>query len=77
MYWASTLSIYVHRIEVAWSRILGIDVVFDPEQLLIASLQERTQAASVLVGAGYDPAAVADVCGLPPMATAEVPTNVA
>lgn len=79
MYWAETLEpTYISRIEQAWSRVLNLPVKFDPEQLLIASLQERSQAASVLVAAGYDPVAVADVVGLPPMGviTVEASTDV-
>ena len=42
-------------------------LAFDTESLFLAGLAERAQAAATLVGAGYDPAAVADVVGLPPI----------
>ena len=38
---------------------------FDTDTLLLTTLQERSQAASVLVGAGYDAVAVARAVGLP------------
>ncbi len=67
MYWAQTLNVtYIPRIERAWSKVLNAVVKFDPAQLLIASLRERADAASVLVRSGYDPDTSATISGLPP-----------
>ncbi len=67
MYWAQTLNVtYIPRVERAWSELIGSEVKFDPAQLLIASLRERADAASVLVRSGYDPDTAAVISGLPP-----------
>jgi HK97 family phage portal protein len=67
-YYRATLKpTYGRRIEGALSRILGQPVRFDPEELFLASLTARTNAAATLVRSGYDAAESLDVAGLPPM----------
>lgn len=77
MYWAQTLKVtYVSRLERAWSDILGVEVSFDPERLLIASMKDRVYSAAELVRTGFDPAQSVDQVGLPPIAhTGEVPVT--
>lgn len=68
---------YAKPIEDALSEIKAAPVRFDPEEFFLASLGTRAQATRTLVDAGYDPAAAADVAGLPPMAhTGAAPTTV-
>jgi HK97 family phage portal protein len=68
---------YVKRITDAWSSVIGQVVKFDPEELFLASLQERTLAAATLVNAGFEASGSVDVVGLPPIRhTGKVPTTV-
>jgi len=65
-YWRASLRpTYGKRIENAWSRILGQQVRFDPEELFLASMRDRTNAAATLVRTGFDPSESLDVVGLP------------
>jgi len=76
-YRASLYPTYIKRISEAWSGVIAQQVVFDPEDLFLASLQERTFAAATLVNAGFDPTDSVDVVGLPPIGhTGKVPTTV-
>ena len=77
LYYRQTLqTTYISRIEEAWSRIMGVEVLFDPEQLLVASLEQRVRSASELVRSGFEPDASVDIAGLPPIAhTGEVPVT--
>jgi len=76
-YRASLYPTYIKRVSEAWGEILGSSVVFDPEELFLASLQERTFAAATLVNAGFEPEDSVDVVGLPPVRhTGKVPTTV-
>jgi len=77
MYWAQTLKpTYVSRLERAWSDVMGVEVTFDPERLLIASMKDRVYSASELVRTGFDPADSLDEVGLPPIGhTGEVPVT--
>jgi len=64
--WRETLApTYARRIEAAWTDVTGIGVRFDPEELFLASVLNRANAAAALAGAGYDGAGVADAVGLP------------
>ncbi len=76
-YWRQTLApTYARRIEAAWLDIAGLVIRFDPEELFLASLAERSNATAVLINSGFEPAAAADVAGLPPMAhTGEIPNH--
>ena len=66
--WRETLApTYARRIEAAWTGVTGIPVRFDPEELFLASVLSRAQAASLLAAAGYDGAGSADAVGLPPI----------
>jgi len=68
MYWAQTLKpTYVSRLERAWSDVMGVEVTFDPERLLIASMKDRVYSAAELVRTGFDPADSLDEVGLPPI----------
>jgi len=77
MYWAQTLKpTYVSRLERAWSDVMGVEVTFDPERLLIASMKDRVYSAAELVRTGFDPADSLDEVGLPPIGhTGEVPVT--
>jgi hypothetical protein len=67
---------YISRIEAAWSRILGAEVLFDPETLLVASLEQRVRSAAELVRTGFEPDPSVDAVGLPPIPhTGEVPVT--
>ena len=80
-YWRQTLKpSYASRITAMWTEILGTQVRFDPEELFLASIQDRAQAASVLANSGYNGEESAEVVGLPPISVDEkepvdVPTN--
>ena len=77
IYWSQTLKVtYVSRLERLWTDVLGVQVRFDPEPLLIGSMKDRVWSAAELVRVGYDPAASADTVGLPMIPhTGEVPTT--
>jgi phage portal protein BeeE len=67
-YWRQTLApTYARRIESMWTDHLSSQVRFDPEELFLASMRDRTASAGELVRSGYDPAVSADVVGLPPI----------
>ena len=67
-YWRSTLApTYARRIESAWSQVLGTTVRFDPEELFLASLKERAEAAATLIRSGFRPEGSLDTVGLPPV----------
>jgi len=75
--WRETLyPTYGKRIEAAWSDHLEVKVTFDPSILFVTSLVNRADAASKLVGVGYDPADVAAATQLPDMAFSEEAVNV-
>ena len=68
LWWRSTLKpTYARRIERALSDVKGTPIRFDPEELFLAPMRERSESAGVLVRAGFDAAEAADVVGLPPM----------
>ena len=72
-YWRQTLEpTYASRIEQAVQQITGNVVKFDPSQLFLASIQDRSQAASVLANSGYDLADITRAVGLPPMDAAPI-----
>jgi len=77
LYYQQTLQAYISRITQAWSKLLGAEVLFDPEKLLVASLSQRVSSAALLVRSGYEPDETLDVVGLPPIAhTGKVPVTV-
>jgi hypothetical protein len=77
LWWQQTAMAYVSRIEVAWSKILGAEVLFDPETLLVASLKQRADSVALLVRSGFEPEPSLDVVGLPEIAhTGKVPVTV-
>jgi len=47
--------------------VTEIMVRFDPEELFLASVLSRANAAAVLAGAGFDGPESADAVGLPPI----------
>jgi len=70
--WRETLNpTYAARIESALSELLGVTIRFDPSSLFTTSLVNRADAASKLVGAGYEPADVTVAVGLPDMNVSE------
>ena len=77
LWYQQTAISYISRLEAAWSDILGADVVFDAETLLVASLEQRVRSVTELVRTGFDPVASVDVAGLPPLLThtGEVPVT--
>ncbi len=76
-YWRQTLKpTYGSRIERALTDVLGSQVRFDPEELFLASIQDRATAASQLAGAGFDGADAADAVGLPVMGFERKDSNV-
>ena len=76
-YWRMTLfPTFGKQISEMWSQVLGELVVFDPEDLFLASLRDRSMAAWQLTSVGYEPSDVLDGVGLPPIAhTGEIPTT--
>jgi len=77
IYYQSTLRpTYLTRIAETWTRILGEQVKFDVESLLIASMKDRVWSAAELVRTGFDPSESLDEVGLPPIAhSGEVPVT--
>ena len=76
LYYEQTLMQYISRIEQAWSKIIGVEVLFDPETLLVASLEQRVRSAAELVRTGWEADPSLDVVGLPPIAhTGTVPVT--
>jgi hypothetical protein len=66
LYFKQTLqATYISRIEQAWSSILGSPVDFNPEQLLVASLEQRVRSAAELVRTGWEPDESLTMVGLP------------
>ncbi len=66
--WRETLQpTYARRIESALTDLLGQQVTFDPASLFVTSLVNRADAASKLVGAGYDAGDVSVTVGFPDM----------
>jgi hypothetical protein len=77
LYYQQTLhTTYISRIQEAWSSILGTEVLFDPEQLLVDSLEQRVRSVSELVRTGWEPDESLDVVGLPPIPhSGEIPVT--
>jgi len=76
LWYQQTAMHYISKIEQAWSKILGAEVLFDPETLLVASLEQRVRSAAELVRTGWEPDPSLDVVGLPPIPhTGEVPAT--
>ena len=77
-YFRSSLApTYARRIEKAWSKVLGQAVRFDPEELFLASMKTRVEAAAVMTRSGYDAAESLDIVGLPPVKHNDwIPTTV-
>lgn len=76
LYYQQTLMSYISRIEMAWSKVLGAEVLFDPETLLVASLEQRVRSAAELVRTGWEPEPSLDVVGLPKIAhSGEIPVT--
>ena len=67
LWYQQTAMSYISRIEQAWSGILGAEVLFDPETLLVASLEQRVRSLQSLIWSGFDPEEAVDVVGLPPI----------
>ncbi len=77
LYYQQSLMSYISRIEQAWSRVLGAEVLFDPETLLVASLEQRVRSAAELVRTGWQASESLDVVGLPPIShTGAIPVTV-
>ena len=76
-YWRMTLKpTYARRIEAMYSAATGQQVRFDPEELFLASMQQRVSSATQLTMYGYEPSEVLDVLGIPPIAhTGKVPVT--
>jgi hypothetical protein len=77
LYYQQTLhTTYISRIQHAWSSILGTEVLFDAEQLLVDSLEQRVRSAAELVRTGWEPDQSLDVVGLPPIPhSGEIPVT--
>lgn len=78
-YWLQTLwPLYAYPILSALAGVMEVPVSafqFDTETLFLPGLAERSQAASVLVAAGYDPASVLSAVSLPQMGVTEVASD--
>jgi HK97 family phage portal protein len=75
--WRETLfPTYGKRLSEAYTALLQTQVKFDPSQLFVSSMINRSNSAALLVGAGYDPGDVADTVGLPQMSFEEVSADV-
>jgi HK97 family phage portal protein len=76
-YWTSCVKLtYVSRLERMWTSVLGGQVRFDPEPLLVASMKDRVWSATELVRTGFEPDQSLDQVGMPPIPhTGEIPAT--